>query len=246
MFRLRLLLLTLYTSGCLLTTARPVTWTQSRSLDAVILPGCPSNDDGSLSRCQRERVVWGAKLVHEGVTDTLIVSGAAVYTPYVEADALAAGLQALGVQPSQILREPDALHSNENGAYALAVAEAHGLEQLGVCSQAVHANTITKIMRAYGHQDVTALELNWVVVARELRNGSPTTETLDWVRTEPVDDWVPLEERDRDPRPPSSLTYTSILLRGLFTDVPRPEPPEPPVAAGSTSDAAAEAEAPEL
>jgi hypothetical protein len=31
--------------------------------DVVIIPGCPSEDDGSLSRCQMSRALWAARLI---------------------------------------------------------------------------------------------------------------------------------------------------------------------------------------
>src|SRR6478736_10236582 len=90
--------------------------------DAVVVPGCPSELDGSLSRCQMARAVWAARLWERGWARNFITSGSAVYTPFVEAEALAAALVALGVPPDRIWLEPNALHTDENMVYSLQIA----------------------------------------------------------------------------------------------------------------------------
>src|SRR3954467_14171611 len=77
--------------------------------DVVIVPGCPSLDDGAMSPCQMSRAVWASILWKRGVASSFITSGSAVHSPYVEAEALAAGMVALGVPPERIWLEPNAL-----------------------------------------------------------------------------------------------------------------------------------------
>src|SRR5207248_2067016 len=48
--------------------------------DVAIVPGCPCDDDGSLSYCQRGRALWGAVLWRRGDAANLIVSGAAAHS----------------------------------------------------------------------------------------------------------------------------------------------------------------------
>jgi hypothetical protein len=96
----------------------------ARPFDAVIVPGCPSEDDGSLSRCQMARALWAARLWDLGWARNFITSGAAVHSPYVEADALAAALAALGVPADHIYVEPNALHTDEIVYYSLRIARA--------------------------------------------------------------------------------------------------------------------------
>src|SRR6185369_1401839 len=92
--------------------------------DVVIIPGCPSEADGALSLCQLSRALWGALLWERGDTRAFITSGAAVHSPYVEAEALAAALAALGVPAEHIYLEPNALHTDENMYNSLQIARA--------------------------------------------------------------------------------------------------------------------------
>src|SRR6266436_4754403 len=53
---------------------------RAHPFDAVIVPGCPSLDDGALSPCQMSRAVWAAILWRRGVAASFITSGAAVHS----------------------------------------------------------------------------------------------------------------------------------------------------------------------
>ena len=63
-------------------------YSPARPLDVVIIPGCPTEKDGSLSKCNWQRAVWGAKLWEDGVTERFITSGSAVYNRFIEAEAI--------------------------------------------------------------------------------------------------------------------------------------------------------------
>ena len=52
--------------------------------DAVIVPGVPFNEP-SWDKPMLMRVVWAVHLYKRGITKNIIMSGSAVYTPYVEA-----------------------------------------------------------------------------------------------------------------------------------------------------------------
>lgn len=202
-------------------------------LDTVLVPGCPSEEDGALSRCQWDRVLWAHRLWEDGVTRTFITSGNAVYNPYIEAEALRAGLIGLGVPGDVIYTETQALHSDENIAYALAMMEELDLDTVGVATHPGHTTAIRQMARGWGHQ-VVAIPIDM----GEVRDVD--TETLPEIRTSPVDDdeWIPLKRRERviaarlgfRPRLGSFLVYTAHGLRGIFlgeSDAPTPPTPEP-------------------
>ncbi|MBI5508071.1 MAG: YdcF family protein [Deltaproteobacteria bacterium] len=107
---------------------------RARPADVIIVPGCPTEADGSLSGCLRRRIVWAELLFHEGLAKEIITSGAATYNRYFEAEALAAGLVALGVPPERIWLEPDARHTDENVFYALLLALRLGATSIAVAS----------------------------------------------------------------------------------------------------------------
>jgi hypothetical protein len=151
-----------FAAGCAskyVVTARP-----AEPFDAVVVPGCPSEEDGSPSRCQLGRAGQAALLWRDHWTDHFIVSGSDVHTPYVEAEALAQAMTLLGVPPDRIVLERDALHSDENIYYSILIARARGYERLAVASTGPVAGWLCLIMVKWGEpcsalpMDVHALE----------------------------------------------------------------------------------------
>src|SRR5688572_8216336 len=135
MWRLTLLVLL---GGCgsrLLALAGP----ERATVDVVFVPGCPAAEDGKLSGCLKQRVLWAWYLYDQGVTANFITSGAPTYNRYSEAEAMAAGLAALGVPAANILLEENARHTDENMYYSLIVAYVVGWRTVAVASHGGHA-----------------------------------------------------------------------------------------------------------
>lgn len=195
-------------------------------LDAVIIPGCPTKPDGTLSKCNWQRAIWGAKLWEDGVTEHFITSGGAVYNRYIEAEATKQGMVALGVPAEVIYTDTQALHTDENAAFSLQIAKELGFERLGAASHGGQAVGMRAFLRGWGYP-AEALNMDLGYVASVER---PPT------RVEPVpeDEWLPLRQRekliaerlDRARRPNSLLVYTWASISGLFGT---PRPPIPPV-----------------
>lgn len=198
--------------------------------DALIVPGCPTEEDGAPSRCQKGRALWAAILWERGWARNLIVSGAAVHTPWVEAEVLAALVHALGVPAERIHLEPNALHTDENMYDALQIARARGWRTVAVASNGGHAAGGCTMVRGWG-QPCTALPVDRAAV--EARAAS--APHLAQVRTRPVARWVPLVERERRitaetgrRRPPSYLLYPMAGLMRLNGEVWIPRAPAKP------------------
>lgn len=100
--------------------------------EAVIVPGMPY--DGGLPDPVRARLVWAVYLYRTGMTQRLIMSGAAVYTPWVEAEILREYAVAMGVPREDVLVDDRAEHSTENLFYGYKVARRAGLERVAVAS----------------------------------------------------------------------------------------------------------------
>jgi len=186
----------------------------ARPFDVVIVPGCPSEEDGSLSRCQMARAVWAAELWRSGWAHNFITSGAAVYTPFVEAEALAAALVALGVPPERIYLEPHALHTDENMVYSLEIVRRLGFHSVAVASNAAALDCL--MLRDWG-QECRAYELDLAFVKRRHEAlGRP----LERVHSRPSGQaFVPLPAREHAialttgrHRPPSFVLYLGLGL----------------------------------
>ncbi len=182
----------------------------ARPHDAVIVLGCPSESDGSLTRCQLGRAGLAYSIWTKGWTKAFIVSGSAVHSPYVEAEALAMAMATLGVPADKIWLETDALHTDENVYYSMQLARKLGFVDLAIASNSAHAGFACSMMLSWGHACVgLALDVE------ELETFMPAREPeLRALRARRVEGWVDLEDREERlywdtgrSRPPSFLLY---------------------------------------
>ncbi len=178
--------------------------------DAVVLPGCPSEENGSPSRCQMGRAGHGALLWREGWTKNFIVSGSDVHTPYVEAEAIAQAMTVLGVPPERILLERDALHSDENVYYPVLLAKRLGLNRLAVATNGPVAGWMCSFMEKFGH-DCFFIKMDTDALEKFLPAYEPTLRAL---RARKTENWEPLSDRESRiaeingyGRPPSWFLY---------------------------------------
>jgi hypothetical protein len=194
-----------------------------RPFEVVIVPGCPSEDDGSLTRCQMARALWAARLWDLGWAKHFITTGSAVYSPYVEAEAIAAAMAAVGVPKNVIYLERNALHTDENMFYSLQIARALGFSRVAVASDA--AAWDCRMLLDWG-QDCRSFTIDreWVRKRHLQLQG-----VLESVRAPRVSEFIPLVERERTiahdtgrHRPPSFLLYLELALMRLNGERWRP------------------------
>jgi hypothetical protein len=196
--------------------------------DAIVVPGCPCEDDGRLSHCQMGQAGNAARLWQEGWTRNFIVSGSDVHTPYVEAEAIAQAMTTLGVPPAHILIERDALHSDENIYYSLLLAKRAGFARLAVTSFGSVAGSLCRFMVKFGHE-CAAIQVDIGALDTFLKPREPALRAL---RATRVQNWEPLGEREEriakvngHGRPPSFVLYP---LYGWLGDGHKPIAPEHP------------------
>jgi len=103
--------------------------------DVIIIFGCPSRDDGGFSTCQRERVRLAMLFYEARLAPRFIVTGGAVHTEHVEAEALAALLRERGIASQDIYLEPQAQHTDENLYYSTRIMEENGWTSAVVVSE---------------------------------------------------------------------------------------------------------------
>ena len=190
--------------------------------DVVVIPGCPGEADGALSPCQARRAVWAAVLWERGLASHFITSGAAVHSPYVEAEGLAAAIAALGVPADRVYLEPDALHTDENMYDSLRIARALGFRRLAVASEGMQAGGGCSMMRDYG-QECTGLSMEHRLVARRRDAAAGLLGKVRAPRV-PANEWLTRDERERRSaertgrrrRPPSFVLYAFMGVMRLF------------------------------
>lgn len=106
------------------------TWTHAEGCvanphDVIIVLGCPSESDGSPSKCQIDRARMTEQLYDAHWASHFIVTGAAVHNEHVEADALYALLVERGLPADAIIKEPLARHTDENLYYSTRIMQEH-------------------------------------------------------------------------------------------------------------------------
>jgi len=198
--------------------------------DVLVVPGCPSGDDGVVSRCQWRRATWAAALVERGLAGRVIASGSSVHNRFYEAEGIAAALVALGVPADRVWTETQALHTDENIAYSLRIAEQRGCRTVAVAAEGrFQTRGMCEMARRWGWTCVEAAPpRRWV--HERLEAGVPEVRT----EGEPVEAWVPWRERERaradrsgaSVRTLSPFRYADMAARGRRGEaVPMPTPP---------------------
>lgn len=228
------LLVVAATSGCASASRFVVRGTLARPFDVLVVPGCPSNEDGTVSLCQKARALAAADLWQRGQVARVIVSGAAVHNRYVEAEAMAIVMAAAGVPADRIYLEREALHTDENMYLSLRIARALGARTLAVVSSLGHAAWSCEMMASWGQAcGAYGVDLE-AVKARDRALGA----ALEGLRTKAESPWLPLDERERRRarevgrvrRPPSALLYPMLAIMRT-----NDEAWTPPVPTGATA-----------
>lgn len=114
--------------------------------DAVIVPGVPFYEP-EWDRVMLMRVIWAVHLYKRGYTKHLIMSGGAVYSPYVEARVMKLYAQALGVPAEDISTEEQAEHSTENVWYSYKLAKKRGFKTVALASDPFQTNLLYRFVR---------------------------------------------------------------------------------------------------
>ncbi len=114
---------------------------KNQPYDVVIVPGCPF-DGITWSMAMKGRVIWATYLVKKGIAKNIIFSGAAVYTPYVEAKIMALYAQELEVPKEKIFVEDKAQHSTENIYNSYQMAKKMGFTKIAVASDPFQSNLL--------------------------------------------------------------------------------------------------------
>lgn len=161
--------------------------------DAIVVPGVPF-EGGQWQDLMKMRVHWAVKLYERGMTRNIIFSGAAVYTPYVEAAIMGLYAEKLGVPRARILLETRAEHSTENLFNGYLLARDHGMRHVAFTSDPVQSwllGGLAKRMRRRLGADIDMVP----VVFKDLPIGSLSTPAIDPTPAY-VSPFIPLPERE--------------------------------------------------
>jgi len=111
--------------------------------DIIIVPGVPL-ENGKWSYTMKGRVCWSKYLYDKGITKNVIYSGAAVYSPYIEAEIMALYATKLGIPGEHIFTETRAEHSTENAYYSYKKAKKLGFRRIALASDQFQTKSLKR------------------------------------------------------------------------------------------------------
>jgi hypothetical protein len=120
----------------------------AKPYDVIIVPGTPYNGKNWDFK-MKGRVLWASYLIKNGIANNVIFSGAAVYTPYVEAKVMALYAEALGVSKEHIFIEDKAQHSTENLYYSYVMAKKLGFTKIALATDPFQSNLLRRFSKEH-------------------------------------------------------------------------------------------------
>ena len=144
---------------CVIFRAPKKRWEQD-SYDCAIVCGCRVKADGVPSDTLKARVEKGVELWKEKKVKYLIMSGAAVHSDYVEAEAMKRYAMELGVPGEYILEEKQAVSTYHNLLYSCRMMQNCNFQDCVVVTSGWHLRKADHYTRSKGVRYVMAAAKN--------------------------------------------------------------------------------------
>ncbi|MBI3518643.1 MAG: YdcF family protein [Bacteroidetes bacterium] len=165
---------------------------QRKPYDVIIVPGFP-HDSGNVNMVVSQRVKWAYYLYKNGYTKNIIFSGAAVHSPYIEANMMRLFALQLGVKNENIFTETKAEHTTENLYYSCVLASQLGFKTIGFATEPAQASFMKPFKRKFN------LQVDFIPVVADslwklplqLKPINPIAEQAEF-----IPNFIPLEKRE--------------------------------------------------
>lgn len=145
--------------------------------DIIIVPGIQF-ENGQWDRVMKGRIYWSKYLLDKGITKNIMYSGAAVYSPYNEAEIMALYAEAIGIPREKIYTELLAEHSTENIYYGYKKAKQLGFKKIALASDPFQTRMLKKFVKKKISPDVALIPM--VVDTMKLIEPSMTDPVIDY------------------------------------------------------------------
>jgi hypothetical protein len=116
--------------------------------DVIVVPGFPY-DPKDVSSILDLRIRWARYLFNEGLTENVIFSGSAVYTPYYEGIAMKLIADSMGLPAHHTFSEIQAEHSIENVYYSVKMAQRMGFKRIAVATDPFQSRMLKPLIEKY-------------------------------------------------------------------------------------------------
>ncbi len=157
--------------------------------DCVIIPGIPFNEP-AWDKVMLMRVTWAVYLYQKGIVKNIIMSGAAVYTPFKESVIMREYALALGIPAENVFIEDKAEHSTENLWYGYQLAKSLGFNTIALASDPFQ----TKMLRKFARKQ--QLEVGYLPVIFEILKTLPHETPIINYEQHRVKEFVALPKRE--------------------------------------------------
>ncbi len=127
----------------------PMSDTQQRQFDVILVLGNPANKDGSIGPIARSRVLEGIRQYQAGVAPRLLMTGGAVQNQFVEAEVMQQFARSQGVPADAVLAEGKARNTIQNAYYSYKIMQAHDWSSALVVSSPSHLRRASLIFSLY-------------------------------------------------------------------------------------------------
>jgi uncharacterized SAM-binding protein YcdF (DUF218 family) len=127
----------------------PMSDTQQRQFDVILVLGNPAKADGSIAPIGRSRVLEAVRQYQAGVAPRLLMTGGAVQNKFVEAQVMEQFARSQGVPASAILVEGQSRNTIQNAYYSYKIMQAHDWNSALVVSSPSHLRRASLIFSHY-------------------------------------------------------------------------------------------------
>lgn len=159
----------------------------NKKYDAIIVPGVPFFEP-KWDATMQMRVLWAIHIYKIGMAKKIIMSGSAVYSPYVEAQIMKLYAIEFGVPADDIIVEDRAQHSTENIWYSYKLAKSLGQEKIALCTDPFQ----TRMTYRFGKRCLKDLKYLPVLfdTLKTLPHNTPTINYQDYK----IENFIPITE----------------------------------------------------
>lgn len=151
----------------------PLSNTDRRHFDAIIVLGVPAESNGAPSADQQAEVSEAVREYERGVASHIILSGGAAHNEFVEAQVMAEVARSQGIPQTSLVEESRAQNTLENACYSMEIMKARGWESAEIIATDFRLPRAAYIFRRY--------PLAWAMhAAPDLPGTSAAMRWLEW------------------------------------------------------------------
>jgi len=125
--------------------------------DMIVVLGCGTLADGSLSAVQKGRVNTAVELYEKRLAQRMLITGGATESNFVEADIMKTYALEMGIPEDAIFVERQSLSTEENARFSTAILNENNAKKIIIVTSTFHTRRAALTFRAYGFEVQTVV-----------------------------------------------------------------------------------------